>query len=651
MSGMEGMGGADGTDVGNDTSRTYNQRLARVFWYTIAGVVTFVVLLRMLKQYEMCTRLRLSRLGTAKYPTRPPNRVFKVYATATAIAREMSYPRLSVSGPFSWLTPPPLGRVLLVLVYWAVVTYMLTHKAIISDESYYERIGFRAAWVSVVQVPLVYLLASKWSFLGRLTGTSHERLNWLHRWVSRTLLATATVHGAFFLREWLRYGIFNLEMWMMPMVKYGMGAWAVLVWTFITSLAPLRRVAYKLFVIQHITAAGVLLWLLWVHVPRYARYNIELAIGVISFDLIARGLLFVYRNRPKIVRWSGLSRFGYTIELNSNGKEITVVTLKDAPFSWKPGQHVYLWCPYLGPVETHPFTIATPYNASDQRSSRDIQFVIQTHSGFSKRIHRYAEKAELESRLPSLRAFINGPYGAPPSWKAYETLILAAASTGASFTLPVLESVVGSIDTVCVRRIRFLLIARHRHHVEPYMQRLSRVTALAETSGIDLAVDIAITRDPSGENDDATTLLQSELPHPPDDTNHNEAVENEPEPMPRRSAEDEINSPSSPTSNRHQSFCHDPEGQRGPGYDPTRFPVGDAQLVPRIKFSSGRPDFVEYVRTPVEQTGGETMVTVCAGKAVVAAVANCVVRLSDERAVHKGSGAQGIYLYTEGFSL
>ncbi|KAK5003294.1 hypothetical protein LTR28_010344 [Elasticomyces elasticus] len=157
------------------------------------------------------------------------------------------------------------------------------------------------------------------------------------------------------------------------------------------------------------------------------------------------------------------------------------------------------------------------------------------------------------------------------------------------------------------------------------MQRLSRVTALAETSGIDLAVDIAITRDPSGENDDATTLLQSELPHPPDDTNHNEAVENEPEPMPRR--------------------------QRGPGYDPTRFPVGDAQLVPRIKFSSGRPDFVEYVRTPVEQTGGETMVTVCAGKAVVAAVANCVVRLSDERAVHKGSGAQGIYLYTEGFSL
>jgi hypothetical protein len=101
---------------------------------------------------------------------------------------------------------------------------MLSYNAIVDDAYYYERIGFRAAWISVTQVPLVYLLASKSRYLSLIIGISHERLNWLHRWVSRTLLATVTVHGAFFFREWIRADFVALELSMMPMVKYGIGA-------------------------------------------------------------------------------------------------------------------------------------------------------------------------------------------------------------------------------------------------------------------------------------------------------------------------------------------------------------------------------------------------------------------------------------------
>jgi hypothetical protein len=49
----------------------------------------------------------------------------------------------------------------------------------------------------------------------------------------------------------------------------------------------------------------------------------------------------------------------------------------------------------------------------------------------------------------------------------------------------------------------------------------------------------------------------------------------------------------------------------------------------------------------VEATGGETSVVVCGGKSLVAKVRNCVAALSDERAVHKGTGAQGIHLHVE----
>ena len=60
-----------------------------------------------------------------------------------------------------------------------------------------------------------------------------------------------------------------------------------------------------------------------------------------------------------------------------------------------------------------------------------------------------------------------------------------------------------------------------------------------------------------------------------------------------------------------------------------------------------RPDIEAFVREAVEAAGGETSVVVCGGKSLVARTRNCVARLSDERAVHKGTGAQGIRLHVE----
>ena len=150
----------------------------------------------------------------------------QIYATCTAIGREIIYPQLHLKNRWvSWFGPPSSGRILFLACYWAVIVFMMTSGAVVDDAYYYERIGFRNAWISVTQVPLVYLLASKSSLIGRVVGMSHERLNWLHRWVSRTLLVTVTVHGGFFMREWVRADFVELEIRMMPMVKYGIGAW------------------------------------------------------------------------------------------------------------------------------------------------------------------------------------------------------------------------------------------------------------------------------------------------------------------------------------------------------------------------------------------------------------------------------------------
>jgi hypothetical protein len=71
---------------------------------------------------------------------------------------------------------------------------------------------------------------------------------------------------------------------------------------------------------------------------------------------------------------------------------------------------------------------------------------------------------------------------------------------------------------------------------------------------------------------------------------------------------------------------------------------------PSIAIYSGRPKTRDIIRRSLEQALGESAVVVCGPQGLVADVKQDVCSLSDERAVHKGTGAQGIYLHTESFS-
>jgi hypothetical protein len=71
---------------------------------------------------------------------------------------------------------------------------------------------------------------------------------------------------------------------------------------------------------------------------------------------------------------------------------------------------------------------------------------------------------------------------------------------------------------------------------------------------------------------------------------------------------------------------------------------------PAITVYSGRPKTRDIIRRSLEQALGESAVVVCGPQGLVADVKQDVCSLSDERAVHKGTGAQGIYLHTESYS-
>ncbi len=587
---------------------------------------------------------RSSCARSLSHPTRPRNLASQAYATTLAIFREISYPQVVFFARpgWTWLSPPPLGPSLVIVIYWIVITLFLTTGSIVHDAYYWERVGFRAAWVSVTQVPLIYLFAGKANFGTFFLGSSYMDLNWLHRWVSRTLFVTVTIHGSFFLREWIRADFVRLELEMMPMVKYGFGLWAVLAWTSISSLIPLRRLCYEFFVLQHIVSAGVFLWLLHVHVPAYASYNVWMAVAFAVSGRVYRFCILLCQNFAIQKATSGLiagKRLGHLAELQSLAGEITVLTVQNVRFSWKAGQHVLLWCPTLGPLESHPFTIANIPQENRDHSSRSVQLVIRARSGFTRKLFRRATTSA------TLTTFLTGPFGNLPTWNTYETLVLISASTGASFILPVLETVLN--DPCCVRRIECLCLVRHKSHIDGYISRIRAAASHPRSSEVLLNITIAITgkhADPICEEDVAVGLgslsISSSLEAPP--MNLTQSLKTTKDQCCPGSEESVINS-------KMYGFVEGEEQNVGIRISGHHNHGNEKDT--SLHYLSGRPNLASFIQEPVEASAGETSVIVCGGKSLTSTVRNCVAALSDERGVHKGTGAQGIHLHVEEFGL
>lgn len=592
-----------------------------------------------------CCRLRRCSNLSIHFPTKPSGPVSQAWATATAISREVSYPQVYVPTRFfTWMTPPSTGRVLVLLVYWAVVIYMATAGAIVKDAYFWERIGFRNAWVTTTQVPILYLLASKNSILGMIVGSSYERLNWLHRWVARTMFVTATIHGFYFWAEWQQADVVQQELQTQgSMVYTGFGAWALLLWALLSGLAPLRHWCYEFFIAQHMLTWIFFLYVVYLHVPSYAQYNVWFAIAALCFDRFFRTVLLVWQNvkfRPNRSDCKGGQRVGHQAQVRAVGEDITIVTIKDVHFSWRAGQHLYLWMPKIGMSDHHPYTIACAHSLPETCVCNSIQLVVRKHKGFSRRLYNHAKKVQAPGSKQTLTAFVTGPYGLPPRWDIYDTLVLISASTGASFTLPILQSVLMSKQKLlCTRRIDFLLAAKKGDEIDYYVQRLHEMIEKAGDLGIELKVHIAVTQGPP------LPMLVS--PSHRSSTHENEKAA-------EASSSSSAVGSTSPKSvvfdnNNNQKIkatttTVDVEKQEGIASERRG---SSASSDSHVQHLTTRPNIEAFIRDPVEAAGGETSVVVCGGKSLVARARNCVAKLSDERAVHKGTGAQGIHLHVE----
>jgi predicted ferric reductase len=654
-------------------------------------------------------------------PSKPKSLFFESYATVSAIMREYSNANFASIRIWKYTVPAPtVGKASLV-VGNVIVLIVLCFVGFpdTEDVSQLENIGYRTGFVSIAQIPLLFLLAGKNNIIGFLTGLSYERLNWLHRWAARCLLLTTTIHFGYWLKGWWPYGSFvSTKIRTDPLTQRGVIAWAFLLWIVISSVAPIRRLNYEFFVIQHLISFAVFIGFVYIHTPVEVHVYIWIPVGLFFFDRIIRAAYSLYINMPLFHptqrREGTMKLWACKADFTPLPHNTTRITLLNPPISWQPGQHVFVSCHSVVPLQSHPFTIASiPEDGK-------MEFLVKAETGGTSRFFKYAEKSlglSNSSGSVHLRSVaIEGPYGRIRPPRQFDSVILFAGSTGATFTMPLLRDIVaGWRDTrdpskdswlrprgVATRHVRFVWVVKSRGQLGWFAAQLSQVIfdverLQAEGIAVDVDMSIYCTCDKefteehesllsalrgtskgktarygaveelsvgydSAMDEKADIQRNDKLQYGVREIEDLEAVkdiEGTNECCCKTDISDEdalgsssacccgvaVNSENEITETKSAAQA----SIRSSSIDVS--PIATKMLLnPSISLFAGRPTPRNIIRKSLEQALGESAVVVCGPQGLVDDVRNSVVRLSDERAVHKGTGAQGIYLHCESFS-
>ncbi|KAL8732382.1 MAG: hypothetical protein Q9166_002780 [cf. Caloplaca sp. 2 TL-2023] len=736
MSSMSMSHGMGGMSMGDGVPSLFY--VQKMYW---AVVGTAIALATIVNVYNNALyRQRMFAAGRHKIgPAKPWAFLPSTMATIFALTRELTYANCSflLSKRLRW-TSPTLGRVFMVSAELVLVLVLCFYKLDPHDQWQWEDIGYRTGFVATAQLPLVVLLAGKRNIIGWLTGTSYERLNWLHRWVSRILFLTVTIHMGFWFVGWARYDYIKVKLATDPITQRGFAAWCILLWIVLSSLAPARRWNYEFFVIQHIVTFIGFFAVVYLHLPAEVKFWVWIPIGLFLFDRSVRAIFTLFINVSILnlkIETSKTLAPSATFEPLSG--RTTRITIENPPFHWEAGQHVFLSCHALAPLQAHPFTIASI--PADKR----LEFLVKTKSGSTKRFFRHAERSQelpLASGDPRRRhqrsVLLEGPYGRIRPLRQFDSVFFIAGSSGATFTVPLMRDIVlhwkeprlgqaimnyrpdFAFNGAVTRFIRFIWVIKSRSQFAWFASQLE--TVLADVQQLrekfctfEVKTSIYITCDDVlGGADPSTSkseILEGESLYggrqTPLDPMHRKtdlaaSTQSPKDDLVKQgkgivSVESVSSAPSDShdakdkaTSCRPDGTCCckqtiEDEGQAlesgcqchcGDGVDKIEMIKDQTTSIkssqqegksssaatsadektelldrPEIPMISGRPLPRKLIRETLEQALGESAVVVCGPQGLVDDVRQSVVYLSDERAVHKGSGAQGIYLHAESF--
>src|SRR5579871_4346808 len=135
----------------------------------------------------------------------------------------------------------------------------------------------------------------------------------------------------------------------------------------VQSMSVLRHAFYETFKYSHIALVALSIITIWYHLHLSQLPQIKILIGIVAIwgtERLLRIARLCYRNIG-----SGGSKA--LVEcLPGNAVRVTVDLAR--PWSFKPGQHAYLYMPSLGLWTSHPFSVAWSEEAESLSEKRGL---------------------------------------------------------------------------------------------------------------------------------------------------------------------------------------------------------------------------------------------------------------------------------------
>ncbi|KAI9853827.1 MAG: hypothetical protein M1824_000856 [Vezdaea acicularis] len=593
----------------------------------------------------------------------------------------------------------PVGHVFIVLAYFAALTVFCLFAFDLSDVWEWEDVGYRTGFISMAQLPLIFLLASKNNVIGFLTGTSYERLNWMHRWAARALLFTSTLHMGYWFRDWARYDYISEKVKTDPITQKGIAAWSILLWIVISSVMPIRSWSYEIFVLQHLISFAAFIGVVYIHTPAEVHVWIWIPVGLFFLDRVVRAAFVIYTNlsifHPRLRKQrdsetKNASLWTCRATFTPLPCDVTRITIPNPPISWSPGQHIFLSCHSLVPLQSHPFTI------NSLPSDNKLEILARSERGGTRSFFRHATKSHsLPSTTINLRFHpsttavgIEGPYGRMRPLKQFDTVTLVAGGIGATFTVPLLRDIILGwreriAQGVVTRRIRFVWAVKSCEQLRWFESALDKamtdVLELRRETGTPLELDVLV----CVSCDDSVTSVNRLFAHASgvQETKHGKVEKTEleeqalahtglPETQNEKPKEKDTRTVQTLRPTSLHSISSTSSSTPLDSSDKICASCGCMTMVPiladakhnvpstctcssakpSVPLAVGRPNLYKIIQAELEVARGESAVVVCGPRAMAQDVRSAVVRLSDERGIHKGTGAQGVWLWVEGFA-
>ncbi|KAH9041888.1 iron reductase [Lactarius deliciosus] len=379
-----------------------------------------------------------------------------------------------------------LGQILVVVIYFTVVVVCIVTNAPLIDNPN------RAGFMALAQLPIVFLFATKNSILSLLLGPGHgyEKLNYVHRWSGRGMFLGAIIHGSLWIRNHVQY---NLPVLGPQKETSGVAAFALLCIIVLSSLRPVRVYLRQIFFYVHVLTYVSFFVTICYHTI-YARPWIYPALAFYALDLLLR--LFRYR-----IKDATLTSVG----------NMTIINIYDCDGGWEAGQHIQLRIFFEGRVfESHPLTIANAPASTSCLASRSIVLGARVMGDWTRALDLYAsteqkriarENSEKVDAVPvPVQVMIDGPYGGCSlDLGEYESVLLIAGGAGVTFTLGLLDDLVGRIVRhqrargERTRRVEFAWAIRSFGCINWFAPMLMDIANAAADSSLDLHISIFVT--------------------------------------------------------------------------------------------------------------------------------------------------------------